>query len=199
MSTRRSGQACSILFAIWNAAIFRTSCRSVSTISFINNLRFSIINYFFSSLLQFHNTRSKDKGEKEKAPGQDSASDVDVDEANLSLMDRTRRQAKAAKGLAKQAVDPSTADDNVPDLEEVVFQTRERVKAARAAKARADALRQELLQLQEEEVSIAADHGSAVPAPVVPAATDPGVMVAASLDSAVNILIFYSFNRYICY
>ena len=114
---------------------------------FINNSRFSVINFIFSPFSQFHNTRSKDKGEKEKAPGQDSASDVDVDEANLSLMDRTRHQAKAAKGLAKHAVDPSAVDDDVHDLEEVVFQTRERVKAARAAKARADALRQELLQL----------------------------------------------------
>ena len=141
--------------------------------------------------MQSRNTRSKDLGEKEKekAPGQDSGSDVDVDEANLSLMDRTRRQAKAAKGLAKQAVDPAAVDDNAHDLEEVVFQTRERVKAARAAKARADALRQELLQLQEEEDSIAADHGSAVPPPVVPSAADPGAMVAASLDSAVNTFV----------
>ena len=151
--------------------------------------------------MQFHNTRShKDKGEKEKAPGQDSASDVDVDEANLSLMDRTRRQAKAAKEHAKRAAEPSPTDDEVLDLEEVVFQTRERVKAAKAAKARADALRQELLQLQEEEDSIAADDVSAIPAPAapVPNATDPGAMVAASLTSKVNIYfklsLFFAFG-----
>ena len=139
--------------------------------------------------MQFHNTRShKDKGEKEKAPGQDSASDVDIDEAILSLMDRTRRQAKAAKELAKRAPEPSP-DDEVLDLEEVVFQTRERVKAAKAAKARADALRHELLQLQEEEdsLAVAVDHESAIPAlaPSVPVVTDPNAMVAASLSSAV--------------
>ena len=141
--------------------------------------------------MQFLNTRShKDKGEKDKVPDEDSASDVD--DANLSLMDRTKRQAKAARDHAKRAAEPSPEED-VLELEEVVLQTRERVKAAKAAKARASSLRQELLQLQAEEESIAADPESAMPAPAtapVPDATDPGAFVAASLSSAVIIIKF---------
>ena len=126
-------------------------------------------------------------------------------------MDRTKRQAKAARDQARRAADPSP-EDEVLDLEEVVLQTRERVKAAKAAKARSAALRQELLQLQEEEDSIAADNEPAVPATAVfpasapapavadpsafvaapaPAVTDPGAFVAASLNSAVISIICF--------
>ena len=152
--------------------------------------------YVFLCLFQFLNTRShKDKGEKDKAPDHDSASDPDVEEANLSLMDRTKRQAKAAKVQAKRAGEPFTSpEDEVTDLEEVVIQTRERIKAAKAAKARATALRQELLLLQEEEESIAGDLDVVTPAvpPIsapVPDASDPGAFIAATLKSAVNIYI----------
>ena len=106
-------------------------------------------------------------------------------------MDRTRRQAKAAKDLAKRAAEPiASTEDDVLELEEVVFQTRERVKAAKASKARAAALRKELLQLQEEEESIAADLDVVTPAPPpvsapVLDASDPGALVAATLKSAV--------------
>ena len=121
-------------------------------------------------------------------------------------MDRTKRQAKAARDQARRATDPSPEDEAL-DLEEVVLQTRERVKAAKAAKARSAALRQELLQLQEEENSIAADNEPVVPATAVfsasapapavadpgvfpasasaPVITDPGALVAATLNSAV--------------
>ena len=155
-------------------------------------LYLNIKEFFLFLYLQFLNTRShKDKGEREKAPDQDSSSDVD--EANLSLMDRTKRQAKAARDhAAKRAAEP-ILEEEVLGLEEVVLQTRQRVKAAKAAKARATALRQELLQLQEEEESIAADNDSAIPAPAtapVPDVSDPGAFVAASLTSAVNIYFF---------
>ena len=154
-------------------------------------LYLNIKEFFLFLYLQFLNTRShKDKGEREKAPDQDSSSDVD--EANLSLMDRTKRQAKAARDHAKRAAEP-ILEDEVLGLEEEVLQTRERVKAAKAAKARATALCQELLELQEEEESIAADNDSAIPAPAtapVPDVSDPGAFVAASLTSAVNIYFF---------
>ena len=141
-------------------------------------------------LFQFLNTRSH-KGEKDKAPDQDSASDPDVEEANLSLMDRTKSQAKAAKVQAKRVAESfPSPEDEVTDLEEVVIQTRERIKAAKAAKARATALRQELLLLQEEEESIAGDLDVVAPAPPVsapvPDASDPGAFIAATLKSAVR-------------
>lgn len=105
-------------------------------------------------------------------------------------MDRTKRQAKAARKQAE-----AVQDNEVLELEEVVFQARERVQAAKASKSRAAALRQELLQLQEEEESIAADQDAA-PALLplsAPAPTDPGALVAASLSSAVNIYFYSAF------
>ena len=162
--------------------------------------------YVFLCLFQFLNTRShKDKGEKDKGHEQDSASDADVEEPNLSLMDRTKRQAKAAKVQGKRVAEPfASPEDEVTDLEEVVIQTRERIQAAKAAKARAAALRQELLLLQEEEESIAGDHNVVAPAPppfsVAPAPppvsapfpdpSDPGAFIAATLKSAVIIFSF---------
>ena len=97
-------------------------------------------------------------------------------------MDRTKRQAKAAKEQLRR----NEADDEVRDLEEIVLQTRERVKAAKAAKSRAAALRLELQELQEEEDSIHEE----VPVPV-PGASDPGAFVAASLQSAVLYFLLY--------
>ena len=99
--------------------------------------------------LQF--TRSH-RGEKEKAPEQDdSNSEVEVDERNLSLMDRTKRMAKAAKEQQQQQSLDVSLDGEVQDLEEMVRHTRERVQAAKAARSRAAALRLELQQLEEEE------------------------------------------------
>ena len=96
----------------------------------------------------------------------------------MSLMDRTKRQALAAR---QQQVLDAPADGDDRDLEDMIRQTRERVKAAKAAKSRTAALRQELLDLQEEEQSIAASEDPAPPA----AAADPGAFMAASLKSAV--------------
>ena len=78
----------------------------------------------------------------------------------------------------------ASAEDEFQDLEEIVLQTRERVKAAKAAKSRAAALRRELQELQEEEESIAvSDEVDPVSAPL-PDASNPGAFVAASLKSA---------------
>ena len=96
-------------------------------------------------------------------------------------MDRTKRQAKAAREQQRRNDVP--AEDEVQDLEEIVFQTRERVKAAKAVKSRTDALRRELQELQEEEESIA-EEASPVTAPL-PDPSDPGAFVAASFNSAV--------------
>ena len=153
------------------------------------------LNLSFSYSFQF--TRSH-KGDK--APvNNDSASDTD--EANLSLMDRTKRQAKAARDqFQQQPTLDAPVEGEVQDLEQMVLQTRERVKAAKAAKLRAASLRRELLDLQEEEQSIAASedvHPASAPGPVAPdtgapIATDAGALVAASLNSAVIMSIFVS-------
>ena len=121
-------------------------------------------------------------------------------------MDRTKRLAKAARDQEQQALD-IPVEDEVQDLEELVRRTRERVKAVKSAKSRAADLRRELQELEEEEQSVIAevDHPpasatvsasapapavavAAIPAPAaIPAVADPGALVAASLDSAVNI------------
>ena len=109
-------------------------------------------------------------------------------------MDRTKRQAKAAREQQQQqqqqhVVDVPT-DGEVQDLEELVLHTRERVKAAKAAKLRAATLRRELQDLQEEEQSFAAyDEVDPAPLPVPVPNADPSSFVAATLKSAV-ILIF---------
>ena len=135
----------------------------------------------------FQFTRSH-RGEKEKAPEQDdSNSEVEVDERNLSLMDRTKRMAKAAKEQQQQRSLDASLDGEVQDLEEMVRHTRERVQAAKAARSRAAALRLELQQLEEEERAEAED-----PVPIAPVPpTDPGAFVSASLKSAVTFISFY--------
>ena len=121
-------------------------------------------------------------------------------------MDRTKRQAKAARDqFQQQPTLDAPVEAEVQDLEQMVLQSRERVKAAKAAKQRAASLRQELLDLQEEEQSIAASQEAlpaSAPVPVVvdsapaPVATDAGALVAASLQSAV-IFIIYIYSRFI--
>ena len=113
----------------------------------------------------------------------------------MSLMDRTKRQVKAAR--EQQRRDDNDEDD-VQDLEEVVRQARERVKAAKTSKSRAAALRFELQELQEEERSIVASEDIvpiSAPAPA-PDISDPSAFLAASLQSAVCFyLIIYLFTE----
>ena len=157
------------------AFLFRILFCSFQNISFLQRRS-------LSSVFQF--TRSH-RGEKDKAPVHDhDESASDVDEGNLSLMDRTKRLAKAAREQQQQALD-IPAEGEVQDLEEMVRQTRERVKAVKSAKSRAAALRQELQELQEEEQSVVGEVDPAsVPAPV--SAPDPSTFVAATLKSAVK-------------
>ena len=169
-------------------------------------LLISLFNDSVSFFFQF--TRSH-RNEKDKAPVNDGSSSSEPDEGNLSLMDRTKRLAKAARDQEQQALD-IPVEDEVQDLEELVRRTRERVKAVKSAKSRAADLLRELQELEEEEQSVIAeaDHPpasatvpvpavavAAIPAPVpaaIPAVTDPGALVAASLDSAVIVyLIIY--------
>ena len=142
----------------------------------------------------FQFTRSH-RGEKDKAPAdvqdQDDSASSDVEEGNLSLMDRTKRLAKAARDQQQQALG-IPVEDEVQDLEEMVRRTRDRVKAVKSAKSRAAALRQELQELEEEEQSVIAEDDpvpAPASAPVPVSAPDPSAFVAATLKSAV--IIFY--------
>ena len=107
-------------------------------------------------------------------------------------MNRTKRQAKAAREQQQQQqqlLQDNPVDDEVQDLEELVRQTRERVKATKASRSRAATLRRELQELQDEEQSfVASDEADPIPASAPNA--DPGAFVAATLKSAVIFLIF---------
>ena len=109
-------------------------------------------------------------------------------------MDRTKRRAKAAREqLKKKGNTLFSTEEEVMVLEDVVRQTRERVKAAKAAKSRTADLQRELRELQEEEDSLVASDHEAVPPPV-PDPSDAGAFVAASLKSAVSFLSLFNIN-----
>ena len=86
------------------------TCRSSTNLYFTLCVFFEPIILFFTSLFfpsfQFLNTRSH-KGEKEKNPEQDKDSDPEEpsSEANLSLMDRTKHHAKAARDQHRKKTD----------------------------------------------------------------------------------------------
>ena len=70
-------------------------------------------------------------------------------------MDRTKLQAKAARDQHKNRTNTlHSAEKEVLDLEEVLLQTRERVKATKAARSRAADLRRKLKEHEEEEQSV---------------------------------------------
>ena len=81
---------------------------------------FLFLKFIFSSSLQSHNTRSqKGEKEKEKQPNIHLDSDEDLDEADLSLMNRTKRLAKekAAKAadLRRQLAELEDPEDSPID------------------------------------------------------------------------------------
>ena len=93
------------------------------------------LNYFLFSFFQHAKTRSQ-KGEREKDPAR--ASDLDdgdlVSEADLSLMARTKKQAKAAReNLKKNAQACSSLEEEALDLEELLAKSREKAEASKAA------------------------------------------------------------------
>ena len=130
----------------------------------------------------------------EKEKDKDLESDVEeVADADLSLMDRTKRQAKAARELTKKRSKAlSSAEEDVLDLEEMLAQAQQKADATKAARARAADLRRQLQALQDDEDAISdQDHLSlqaAVPAAVPVTATAPADVASAlavSLQSAV--------------
>ena len=137
--------------------------------------------------------------EREKVPDKEKDSDPDVDEpvseAELSLMDCTKRHARAAHDQHKKKTSSLlSTEEEVLDLEEVLLQTRERVQATKAARARTANLRRQLEELQEEEEEAVQDSD---PDPVQPSATDPtdvAALVAASLKIAVSFISLLLFT-----
>ena len=149
-----------------------------------------LLTYFFFPFFQYA-TRSQ-KGDKDPA----RASDLDdgdlVSEADLSLMARTKRQAKAARdNLKKNSQACSSLDKEALDLEELLAKSREKAEAAKAARERVARLRRELEELdsgayQNPDSDHDQDPVSAPSAPApAPAAPDVATALAATLQSTV--------------
>ena len=131
------------------------------------------------------------------------ASDLDdddlVSEADLSLMARTKRQAKAAReNLKKNSQACSSLEEEALDLEELLAKSREKAEAAKAARERVARLRRELEEfdngdIQDPDSDLDQDPVSAPSAPA-PAAPDVATALAATLQSAVTIFLYFAFK-----
>ena len=158
------------------------TCQSVQAII----ISFSF--FFFQSVI----TRSQ-KGEKEKDSfipdhSEDQASDVDAD---VSIMDRTKKQVRAARDHHKaKSKSLLSAEDELLDLEQLLAETKEKAEATKAIKARSADIRHQLDALTKE------DHGDQVVSdsdpedePVTKAQI--GELFSSSLQSAVSFQLFF--------
>ena len=150
-----------------------------------------------------------DKGDRDQA----KASDLDegdlVSEADLSLMGRTKKQAKAARdNLKKNAQACSSLEEEALDLEELLAKSREKVEATKAARDRVARLRRELEAFESEQhpdPDSDQDHdqeplGYQPASASAPAAPDVASALATSLQAAVNIMaLFESFSFFITF
>ena len=94
------------------------------------------------------------RGEKEKDPfvpdqSEDQASDADAD---TSLMDRTKKQVRAARDHhKKKSKSLHSTEDELLDLEQLLAETKEKAEATKAVKARSAAIRRQLDDLRQAE------------------------------------------------
>ena len=105
--------------------------------------------YSFQSVI----TRSQ-KGEKEKDSfipdnSEDQTSDVDAD---VSIMDRTKKQVRAARDHHKaKSKSLLSAEDKLLDLEQLLAETKEKAEATKAIKARSADICRQLDALRNDE------------------------------------------------
>ena len=157
------------------------------------SIRPSIYFLFFFFFFQSVITRSQ-KGEKEKDSfipdySEDQASDVDAD---VSIMDRTKKQVRAARDHHKaKSKSLLSAEDELLDLEQLLAETKEKAEATKAIKARSAEIRRQLDALTKE------DHGDQAvsdsdpeDAPVTKAQI--GDLFSSSLQSAVSVFNYFS-------
>ena len=112
-------------------------------------------------------------------------------QADLSLMARTKKQAKAAReNLKKNSQACSSLEEEALDLEELLAKSREKAEATKAARDRVARLRRELEEFENGEFNHPdsdPDQDPAVIQPAsAPAAPDVATALAATLQSAVN-------------
>ena len=124
-----------------------------------------------------------------------------ISEADLSLMGRTKKQAKAARDNLKKNVQAcSSLEEEALGLEELLVKSREKAEATKAARDRVARLRRELEEFENEQhqdLDSDQDHDpeplshqpvfAAAPAPAAP---DVASALATSLQAAVIIIAF---------
>ena len=170
----------------------------------VNKLYYSYL--FLLLLFQHANTRFQkgDKGDRDQA----KASDLDegdlISEADLSLMGRTKKQAKAARDNLKKNVQAcSSLEEEAMGLEELLAKSREKAEATKAARDRVARLRRELEEFESEQHHVfdsdqdhdqePLSHQPVLPAAPVsaPAAPDVASALATSLQAAVIIIAHF--------
>ena len=129
--------------------------------------------------------KDKDK-EKEISPEQD-----DNLESDNPQIQQTREQLKVAQAaIKKKAKMQQKADEESAQLEVLLGELRQKTEAANAAKARADTLRNQLMEFQENEEFEEDDEPEDQSPPTVPepslSRSDIGSIVAEMLQKTVS-------------
>ena len=132
----------------------------------------------------------KDK-DRDKEPGGDH-DDLSMEADNPQIA-QTREQLKAAQAaLKKKAKVQQKADEESAQLEALLEELRQKTEAANASKVRADHLRQQLMEYQENDDLDEDDDVEAPvpnPAPEAPMSrSDIGSIVAEIIQKTVSFL-----------
>ena len=129
--------------------------------------------------------KDKDK-DKDVSPDQD-----DVLDSDNPQIQQTREQLKAAQAaIKKKAQAQQKSDEESAQLEVLLDELRQKTEAANAAKIRADNLRQQLMEYQENEEF---EEEEEIPEPTTPSTEPPlsrsdiGSIVAEMLQKTVRI------------
>ena len=115
----------------------------------------------------------------------------DHSEVDNPQIAQTREQLKAAQAaLKKKAKAQQKADEESAQLETLLEELRQKTEAANASKLRADNLRQQLMEFQENDAQDDDDDvEDQVPTPEAPVSrSDIGSIVAEMIQKAVSFL-----------
>ena len=115
----------------------------------------------------------------------------DHSEVDNPQIAQTREQLKAAQAaLKKKAKAQQKSDEESAQLETLLEELRQKTEAANASKLRADNLRQQLMEFQENDAQDDDDEvEDQVPTPEAPVSrSDIGSIVAEMIQKAVSFL-----------
>ena len=153
----------------------------------MSSISFFILLTFFLFSFQSVTTRSQ-RGEKEKVHSEDQASDADAD---TSLMDRTKKQVRAARDHhQKKSKSLLSAQDELLDLEQLLAETQEKAEATKAVKARSAAIRRQLDDLRQSEQDVQGAESDSDPDDQPVTKAQIANLFSSSLNSAVSSLFF---------